>query len=132
MEGTYRVWMEETAAGTAQVCRSGLYYEVRCRCAALPEGMWELVADSESGRSVLGLLAPGHGGMELLRRIPVKQLGGRQIRFCLRRRGVEAASQIPVKSGSPFPRLQDLGQAYLVARGRIAFKNFREKGENGA
>lgn len=124
MDGTYPVMKGGAQVGQAEIRRQGLYYEIRCQCAADAQ-MLELVAAGEGQQKNLGLLFPKGGGLYLEKRMAAKELNLRRAAFYLRPRGQEE-TLFPLESEKAFPYLEKLERAYLVKRDGKCWLAFRE------
>ncbi len=133
LQGTYRVRYEENWVGTVDVVPTGLYYEIICNCRVTGERMLELVAEGQNFQENLGLLVPVAGGFGLKKRIPMKQMGEKDIQFSLRSRLRQIT--VMVDPDKPFDYLQQLDHAYLAGdekRPVIVIRKNLEKNKNRA
>ena len=83
MDGFYDVTYKDASVGKAELIRTGLYWNVTCRC-ELPDGkMYRLVAVWDEGYLSIGIPVPDTKGFVLKKRLPVKHLGGKGLQFLL-------------------------------------------------
>lgn len=121
---TYSIMMGDRAVGSAEVCREGLYYRFRCRCALPGAGVYRVLVRCGSREESLGIPVPVDGGFGLETRIPVKKIGEGPLAFSAvsKHRPLEGKF-IPLAPEEPFRYLTRLKDAYLEKRnGRIGLR----------
>ena len=108
MEGTYPVRYRGETVGSVILRRTGLYYELHCRCQLTGEEMLQLVLVGNSRSQNIGLLIPQNGGLALTKRIPAKRLEEGSPVFGLRKRGEADAPFFAIDPEQPFRHLSRL------------------------
>lgn len=134
MEGEYPILADWQSVGTVQVYRTGLYYELVCRCRQTHGQMQELVVRMGDTTENLGLLVPSNDGWKLRKRVPIKRLGEGKPLFLLHPRNEQSRETVEIDVQKPFPFLERLDEAYLVSIAgecRIAFRKTEEKRKLG-
>lgn len=114
----YDVYLLEHPIGTVKVTRTGLYYNITCRCRT-PVGVYKLYADSEKGTILIGVLYPNNGCYEISKRISLKSLGTDIHAFHVNSLSEEQDSFYEISEDQPFAHLPRLEKAcFAVKNGR--------------
>lgn len=113
MEGTYPVTYLGEKVGTVTLCHCGLYYDLRCRCRSVGENMLQLILTENEQHIDLGLMMPNQNQLELIKRIPVKQLRITQPDFSLKRRIDDNSIFVSVESEHSFPYLHRIMDCFF-------------------
>ena len=114
----YGVFQGEKAVGTVEIHKEGLYIHFSCRCRPADRDMirlWMVCGEKEMD---LGLCVPMDEGFGTEKRIPAKQCGHGEPRFCLRHKDDTLRGKfIPLSPEEPFQYLHKLETAFLEKRG---------------
>ena len=108
----YQIFWNETAVGTADVTKEGLYYRFACTCRPVGEGIHKiLVSDGYTQRN-LGICVPVGRDFVLNTKIPAKSLCIEKLTFRIVPKE-EEGFWIPVEEGMAFEYVDKLNSAYL-------------------
>ena len=114
----YEVFQNGEVVGTVEAMREGLYFRFVCRCRPTERDMirlWMICGEKETD---LGLCVPMDGGFGTEKRIPAKQCGDGELRFCLRHKDdTRRGKFIPLSPEEPFQYIHRLETAFLERRG---------------
>ena len=114
----YDVFQNGEVVGTVEAMREGLYFRFVCRCRPTERDMirlWMICGEKETD---LGLCVPMDGAFGTEKRIPAKQCGPGEPRFCLRHKDdVLRGKFIPLSPEEPFRYIHRLETAFLERRG---------------
>ena len=118
MEGQYQVFLDEKVAGKIQIKRSGLYYEILCRCHLPADTVFRLSARWEDRQENIGILIPEEdGSFSLKKKIACRHFGKGKPTFTVaRNRGPLAQVFIPIRPEEPFAYIHRLNDAFLEYR----------------
>ena len=123
----YDVFQNGEVVGTVEAMREGLYFRFVCRCRPTERDMirlWMICGEKETD---LGLCVPMDGAFGTEKRIPAKQCGPGEPRFCLRHKDdILRGKFIPLSPEEPFQYIHRLETAFLERRGTrlgIVIKN---------
>ena len=123
----YEVFQDGEPVGTVEVRREGLYWCFICRCQPIHRDMIRLWMICGGKETDLGLCVPMDGGFGTEKRIPAKQCGPGEPRFCLRHKDdILRGKYIPLSPEEPFQYIHRLETAFLERRGTrlgIVIKN---------
>ncbi len=118
----YDVFLFDRPIGTAKVTRTGLYYNITCKC-HICESVYKLYADSEKGTVLIGVFYPNDGWYEINKRISVKSLGMDIHTFRVNPLNEEQDSFYEISEDQPFPHLPQIEKACLVIKnGRLGIR----------
>ena len=114
----YEVFEDEKMVGTVEATREGLYIHFSCRCRPVHREMirlWMICGEQEID---LGLCVPMDGAFGTEKRIPARQCGPGEPRFCLRHKDDTRRGEfIPLSPEEPFQYIHRLETAFLEKRG---------------
>ena len=114
----YEVFLDETAVGTVEMHREGLYCHFSCRCHPVDRErirLWMLCGEREVD---LGLCVPMGDAFGTEKRIPARQCGTGTPEFVLRHKDdILRGKFIPLSPEEPFQYIHRLETAFLEKRG---------------
>ena len=112
----YKIYMNGTVVGRADVKRKGLYYHITCTCKPPSMEFYRVIMYSRSDRMDLGICVPLGDVFTLSVHIPVKYFQGDEFIFELAR---EAKEEYVISNDILFTHLDKLETARLyVANGQ--------------
>ncbi len=116
MNGVYEIRFENRSVGKAQVCQSGLYTHIVCRCEMATKDMMRIFLSGEDWERDLGTCLLEDGNFTLKTKFPSKYIGDGDMEFRLIPYHT-AGKFFPIEEGKPFENMVGL------MGGKFAIKN---------
>lgn len=121
MEKIYSIYLEDHPIGTAEVCRQGLFYQIRCTCGCKSGHPYRITVKGTTATVSLGQCVPRGDVCGMFCRIGIKRIGAGELHFYATEAHVcEAGRFIAVIEEVPFASIPLLRHAVLAEKdGRI-------------
>jgi len=118
LEGYHEVYFGTEPVGKVQIKRSGLYYDICCRCTLTGDSVYRLWVQWSDRQENLGVVIPeGENCFCLKRRIPAKHFNHGPARFFLAvKREAVTGQFVPICPEEPFLYIHRLNEAFLENR----------------
>lgn len=105
----YEVYQNGRAVGTVQMNRRDLFYYIRCLCRPEKPGMYRLAAETNTGRTDLGICVPMGECFGVETRVSCKRFGEGKPEFQLLQNRAEPSHHFyPVDPKKPFHHISSL------------------------
>ena len=117
---TYELYLNEHIVGSVYMEKSGLYWQITCKCNLPGTGIYRVRVLSNTTQTDLGICVPLDSCFGIKTRIPAKYLGEGELSFLVVSQEQEKNNQfIPIDSQRPFDHISRLRNAYLAYRDGI-------------
>ena len=117
MEGTYTIWLSQTAVGTVTVERHGLYYWFYCQCQLSSEVICRVMVTCGGKVENLGILVPVGKQYSLCKKIPIKEFATGTPEFWIAPRHLaQREIAVDIYPEEPFRYIAKLENAYLQSK----------------
>lgn len=114
MEGTYTIWLSQTAAGTVTIERHGLYYWFYCQCQLTSEVICRVMVSCGGKVENLGILVPAGNQYSLTKKLPIKEFATGIPEFWITPRHLaQQEIVVDIYPEEPFRYITKLENAYL-------------------
>ncbi len=111
------VYLDQKIAGTVQIKRKGLYYQIHCRCNVPDDRVCRLVAKCDGQSIDLGVCVPFDDGFGVDTMVSVKKIGTDSITFYLTYKKESGDERfLPMREGEPFAGMEYLMNARFEMR----------------